>query len=242
MNFSGKRVLVTGGGRGVGLEIAKEFSKAGASVVILDREVDLLTKVKSEFPSWETVQADLLDWEGTKKALAPVAPCHHIVNNAGVNFRQDILDVTPEMIDFIFGVNFKAIVNVTQIMVKKMIDAKIPGTIVHISSYAAKLDLPQIAMYSASKAAVVMLTKNMSLEFGPYNIRANCICPTYMITDFTKEYIEKNPERFEKILDKQVTKKFLDPVEAAKAVLYLSSGDSSMVNGISFDIEGGALV
>jgi len=242
MDFAGKRVLVTGGGRGVGLEIAKEFHKNQATVIILDKDPSLLKDVKQKYPTWTTIEADLLDWEGTKKALKGVEVCHHIVNNAGVNFRQDILDVTEEKIDFIFGVNFKAIVNVTQIMVKKMIESKIEGTIVNISSYAAKLALPQIAMYSASKAAVVMLTKNMSLEFGTYNIRANCICPTYMITDFTKDYIEKNPERFEEILGKQVIKKFLDPIEAAKAVLYLSGQDSSMINGISLDIEGGALV
>jgi len=107
---------------------------------------------------------------------------------------------------------------------------------------AAKLALPSISMYSASKAAVVMLTKSMSLEFGPHNIRANCICPTYMITDFTKEYIEKNPERFREILDKQVFKKFLDPTEAAKAALWLSGPETTMITGTSLDIEGGALV
>jgi NAD(P)-dependent dehydrogenase (short-subunit alcohol dehydrogenase family) len=94
-------------------------------------------------------------------------------------------------------------------------------------------------MYSASKAAVVMLTKSMSLEFGPHQINVNCICPTYMITDFTKEYIDKNPERFEQILNKQVIKKFLEPVDAAKSVLYLSSDAASMINGTSLDIDGG---
>jgi L-xylulose reductase len=140
----------------------------------------------------------------------------------------------------IMGVNFKAIVNVTQIMVKKMIAAKIEGSIVHISSYAGKIPLPQISMYSASKAAVIMLTKCMAMEFGPYKIRVNSVCPTYMITDFTKEYIDQNPERFKSILDKQCFKKFLDPVEAAKLVRYLSSNDAGMINGTSVDIDGGA--
>jgi len=240
MAFAGKRVLVTGGGRGLGLEIAKVFHDSGATLVILDREETLLAEVKAKYPSWTMIKADLLDWEGTKAALAPCEACHHVVNNAGVNFRQDLLDVTPDKLDFIMGVNFKAIVNVTQVMVKKMIASKIQGTVVHVSSYAGKMPLPQISMYSASKAAVLILTKCMAMEFGPYGIRVNAICPTYMITDFTKDYIEKNPDRFKTILDKQCFKKFLDPVEAAKAVRYLSSPEGSMITGSSLDIDGGA--
>jgi len=242
MAYTGKRVLVTGGGRGLGLEIAKVFHEAGAAIVVVDKEENLLTSVKASYPSWTTVKADLLDWEGTVKALASVEACHHVVNNAGVNFRQDFLDITPDKLDLIFGVNFKATVNVSQIMAKKMIENKIEGTIVNIASYAGKIPLPSISMYSGSKGAVIMVTKSMSMELGPHNIRVNCICPTYMITDFTREYINKETERFEKILGKQVMKKFLDPVDAAKAVLYLSSPEAAMINGASLDIDGGCFV
>lgn len=117
------------------MEIAKKFHEAGATVIVLDREDTLLKQVKESFPTWTAIQVNLLDWEGTKKSLESLEACHHLVNNAGVNVRQDLLEITPENIDFIFGVNFKAIVNVTQVMVKKMIEKNIKGTVVHISSY-----------------------------------------------------------------------------------------------------------
>jgi L-xylulose reductase len=239
MAFTGRRVLITGGGRGLGYEIAKQFDTVGATIIILDKEASLLNSIKSQHPKWATIQCDLLDWEGTKVALEGLEPCHHVVNNAGVNFRQDFLEITPDKIDFIFGVNYKSIVNISQIMSKKMIASKIPGTIVHISSYASYVQLPSISVYSASKAAVVNLTKHMSLELGPHKIRVNCVCPTYMITDFTKEYIEKNPERFQKILDKQNFKEFADPVDVGKLVVFLSSEEAKMINGSKVKIDGG---
>lgn len=79
----------------------------------------------------------------------------------------------------------------------------------------------------------------MSAELGPHKIRVNCVCPTYMITDFTKDYIEKNPERFEKILDKQNFKEFVDPVDVGKLVVFLSGDGAKMINGSKVKIDGG---
>jgi NADP-dependent 3-hydroxy acid dehydrogenase YdfG len=83
----------------LGLEIAKNFHEKGASLVILDREQSLLDELKKTYPSWTVVKVDLLDWEATRKTLSEVQVCHHIVNNAGVNARQDLLDITSENVD-----------------------------------------------------------------------------------------------------------------------------------------------
>ena len=106
---------------------------------------------------------------------------------------------------------------------------------------ASKAVLPAISMYSASKAAVTMLTKSMAVELGP-TIRVNCVCPTYMITPLTKKYITEFPERFDGILNRAPIKRFLEPSETADSVIFLSSPNSSMITGTSLDIDGGYVV
>jgi NAD(P)-dependent dehydrogenase (short-subunit alcohol dehydrogenase family) len=96
-------------------------------------------------------------------------------------------------------------------------------------------------MYSASKAAVTMLTKSMAVELGP-SVRVNCICPTYMITPLTQKYVKANPERFEGMLNRAPIKRFLEPAETADSVLFLSGPTSKMITGTSLDVDGGYVV
>jgi len=241
MAFSGKRVLITGGAGGLGLEIGKKFQAEKATVILVDKDELGLSEAKKEIPGALTYPIDLLDWEGTKKVLETIGHVDHLVNNAGVNKRQGFLEVTPEALDFIFGVNFRAIVNVSQVVAKKMLEKGTGGTIVNISSFADKSVLPSISMYSASKAAVTMLTKSMAVELGP-TIRVNCICPTYMVTPLTKKYIAEFPDRFDGILKRAPIKRFLEPSETADSVLFLSGPTSSMITGTSLDIDGGYAV
>jgi len=239
VSFSGKRVLVTGGANGLGLEIVKKFRAGNAIVIILDKDEVQLKNVKAEFPDITTITADLLNWEETKKALANIGPIDHLVNNAGVNRREGFMNVSSENIDFIFGINFKAIVNVSQTIAKGMIEKGTGGTIVNISSLFGKLALENISMYCASKSAVIMLTQCMALELGSSNIRVNAVCPQYMITPLTKDYIEKNPEKFDAIIDRQANKRFLTPQETADSVIFLSSPASSMITGQALNVDGG---
>jgi len=240
MAFIGKRVLVTGGANGLGLEIVRKFLGCNAtSVVVLDKDVEQLAKVKSEFPSVITVTADLSNWDETRKALETVGPIDHLVNNAGVNRRESFMNVSSQNIDFIFGINFKAIVNVSQVIAKGMIDRGTGGTIVNISSLFGKMALQDISVYCASKSAVIMMTQCMALELGSSNIRVNAVCPQYMITPLTKDYIEKNPEKFDAIIDRQSHKRFLTPQETADSVIFLSSPQSSMITGQALNVDGG---
>jgi L-xylulose reductase len=241
MAFTGKRVLVTGGAGGLGLETAKKFLEAQAVVTILDKDEDLLQEVKKQYPNVTTIAVNLLDWEATKKAVATIDHIDHLVNNAGVNRRESFLDVSQENLDFIFGVNFKAIVNVSQIVAKKMIQKGSGGTIVNIASLFGKSALANISMYCCSKAAVTMLTKSMAIELAEHNIRVNCVCPTYMITPLTKDYIEKNPEKFEGILNRQAIKRFAQPEETADSVIFLSGPGSTMITGEALGVDGGYL-
>jgi NAD(P)-dependent dehydrogenase (short-subunit alcohol dehydrogenase family) len=245
MAFSGKRVLVTGGANGLGLEIVRKFHGSKATVLILDHDVNQLAKVKAEFPDVITIVADLGNWDETRKAVEKVlstgGPIHHLVNNAAVDRRESFMDASPENFDYIFGINVKAIMNVSQVVAKGLIDAGVAGTIVNISSVYGKFAIQnvEIPIYCATKASVTMLTKCMALELGPKNIRVNAVCPQYMITNMTREYIGAHPDTFETIINRQAIKRFLKPEETADSVLFLSSPSSSMITGHDLYVDGG---
>jgi len=238
MAFNSKKVLITGGAGALGLETAKRFTAEGAKVILLDKSEAQLAEAKKILPNALTVAVDLLDWNATREAVKGIGHVDHLINNAGVNKRQPFMEVTPDAIDLIFGVNYKAIVNVTQVVAGGMLSSGKGGTIVNISSYAGKVHLPDISTYCASKAAVVMMTKSMAVELGP-SIRVNAICPTYMITPFTKDYIAQNKERFDALLQRAPIKRFLEVSEAVDSIIFLSSPASAMINGIALDVDGG---
>jgi len=239
MDFSGKRVLITGGASGMGLEIARKFFSNNAEVLILDKNKEELNKVKAEFPNFVTVAADLINWDETRKAVESLGHIDHLVNNAALDVRQSFMDISPENIDFIFGVNFKAIVNVSQVVAKRMKEQENGGTIVNIGSIFGRFVVPDISIYCATKAAVIMFTKCMAVELAESKIRVNCVSPQYMVTGMTRDHIAENPEKFKTIIGRQAEKRFLKPQETADAVLFLSGPASAMIYGQDITVDGG---
>ncbi|VEN61967.1 unnamed protein product [Callosobruchus maculatus] len=134
INFSGKRALVTGATKGIGKDIATQLSKCGAKVVAVGRTKQLLGELKKELPSIEIVELDIADWKQTENVLKNIGPIDLLVNNAGMGWLKSLLDATEEDVDSVFGVNIKALINVTKIVVQNMLDRKVPGSIVNISS------------------------------------------------------------------------------------------------------------
>ncbi|CAG7831863.1 unnamed protein product [Allacma fusca] len=237
--FKGKRVLVTGGARGVGEAIVRVFVDLGATVFALDREVELLSKLKESLPQIQTVAVDLRDWDATQKAVREIAPIHHLVNNAGVAGVHTLLTVGKELVDTILDINFKQVINVSQTVVNGLIETKAGGgTIVNISSVLALKPFQGSSMYCCSKAALSMLTKCQAVEFGPHDVRVNSIRPTLMATGLVK-----NPEIFQTLFDavqkKQIIKKPLETQEVAQLVVFLSSSQAGMITGEEIAIDAG---
>jgi NAD(P)-dependent dehydrogenase (short-subunit alcohol dehydrogenase family) len=241
-SLDGKRVLVTGGGRGIGEAIVRKFYNDDAIVFVIDKDQSLLTKLKNELPNIHPIYVDLLNWKATQEAVLGITPLDHLVNNAGVFAGDCILQVTEEDLDLVMGVNFKAIVCLTQAFVNGNIKAgKEKGTtVVNISSVADRVAMWGAAAYCSSKAAVTSLTKTMALEFGDMNIRVNAICPTAIQTEMVKNMkphlFEKNTPLVEHILLKH---KPLETSDIADSVLFLSSPLSQMVTGTSLLVDSG---
>jgi len=242
-SFKEKRVLVTGGGRGIGKEIVAKFYNDGATVFVIDRDPKLLDTLKKEMPKVTTVCVDLLDWNASKKAVTDMSPLDHLVNNAGVVGDAAFLDVTPERFDQVFGINVKATFNVSQAFAKGIINNKKENdgqTIVNISSLGDRIAFWGASIYGASKGAVTMLTKSMAYELGEHGIRVNCVNPTFIATDLVTTLDPKVIERATDVMQRVIIKdKQLSTTDVAQAVLFLSSPLSKMITGESLLVDSG---
>ncbi|CAH1389114.1 unnamed protein product [Nezara viridula] len=161
--------------RGIGRCLAKKLTECHAEVVALSRTAKHLNSLKKEVPEVTTIAADVTDTEQVTCLIEEHGPFHGLVNNAGSNFLQPFLEVTPKCFDKLFDVNVKAPILISQAVAKGMIDNKIGGSIVNVSSQASLIALHDHTVYCGSKGALDTITKVMALELGKYCIRVNYI-------------------------------------------------------------------
>ena len=240
ISFEGKRILVTGAGQGIGRELALRLSKFKGQVIGLSKTKENLDKLRAQDSSIQTVCVDLGDWDATKKAVQSVLPVDLLVNNAAVAKLKPFLDATEEEFDLSFNINVKAMMNVSQVVARDMIQRNVPGSIVNISSQASQAALKDHAVYCASKGAVDMLSKAMALELGPHNIRVNTVNPTVIMTEMGKLGWSE-PEKAQSMISKIPLGRFGEVSEVVDAVAYLLSDRSSMINGVTLPVDGGFL-
>lgn len=240
-DFTGKRALVTGGGRGIGRAICIALAKSGAQTFALSKTKENLDALVSECPSIHPVCVDLSNWKETRKAVENIGPIDLLVNNAGVCDAHLLLEVAEEAIDQTFDVNVKAIINVTQVVARGMIERKHPGSIVNISSLISTRALENYMVYSASKAAVDSITRSMALELGPHQIRVNAVNPTVVLTDMGRK-AWNDPDVIRAVIARIPLRRFAEESDVVEPVLYLLSDSSSMVSGTLLAIDGGMTV
>lgn len=183
---------------------------------------------------------DLGDWEATERALGNVGPVDLLVNNAAVALLQPFLEVTKEAIDTSFAVNLRAVIQVSQIVVRGMIARGAPGAIVNVSSQTSKGAVTDHSVYCSTKGAMDMLTKVMALELGPHNIRVNAVNPTVVMTDMGRIYWS-DPQKAKTILARIPLGRFAEVSEVVDTILFLLSDRSSMTTGSSVLVDGGFL-
>lgn len=240
INFSGKRALVTGAGRGIGREIVRLLLSSGASVVAVSRTQANLDSLKNEFINFplEIVCVDLSKWNETETALKPYS--HSIdllVNNAAYAHCIPLEEVTEEHMDIHWNLNVKAAVNVTRLVSNGMKERRY-GAIVNNSSIAGLIGVANHLAYGASKAALDMVTKVTALELGHYNIRVNSVNPTVTWTEMAMAGWSDKVKR-DTMMEKIPLKRFAEPIEVAQIIVYLLSDRASMLNGIMLPIDGG---
>ncbi|XP_047516401.1 L-xylulose reductase-like [Pieris napi] len=238
--FENKRILVTGGCSGIGRGTVIELWRLGATVVAISHQEENLQKLKNEYPSIEIACVDLRDWDTTRETVESLGIFHGLVNCAGFIQNQPVLDCSPDIFDQTMQVNVRAIVNISQIVARKMIDNKIYGSIVNISSQGSKAALKDHLAYCTSKGALDAMTRVMALELGPHGIRVNTINPTVIMTDLGRR-AWADPEKAQTMLSKIPLGRFGEVQEAVNAIVFLLSNKSSMINGVHLPVDGGFL-
>lgn len=237
--FSGKRVLITGAGKGIGRAAALLLAARGASVVAVSRSADDLRLLEREI-GCETHAVDLADAAAARKAALAAQPIDLLVNNAGIARLQPFLDVDVEAFDETMAVNVRAAMIVAQACARGMIERGRGGAIVNVSSISAHIGFALHAAYCASKAALDALTRVMAVELGAYGIRTNAVNPTVTLTPMG-EKAWSDPDKAAQMLSRIPLKRFVQPDEVAQTIAYLLGDESRMINGASLAVDGGFL-
>ncbi|XP_021031422.1 L-xylulose reductase [Mus caroli] len=240
LGLAGRRALVTGAGKGIGRSTVLALKAAGAQVVAVSRTQEDLDDLVRECPGVEPVCVDLADWEATEQALSNVGPVDLLVNNAAVALLQPFLEVTKEACDTSFNVNFRAVIQVSQIVAKGMIARGVPGAIVNVSSQASQRALTNHTVYCSTKGALDMLTKMMALELGPHKIRVNAVNPTVVMTPMGRTNWS-DPHKAKAMLDRIPLGKFAEVENVVDTILFLLSNRSGMITGSTLPVDGGFL-
>ena len=245
-SLTGKVVLVTGAGKGIGKEIALACGGAGADIVAGSRTVSEVEQVAEEVrktgqraAAWQLDVTDVSSIEAfVRKTLDAFGRIDVLVNNAGTSKVQPALDFTEEEFDYIVDVNFKGTFFMSQMAAKSMIEGGIQGRIINISSQVGVVGGPLRAPYSGAKGAVCQLTKSLAAEWAPHGITVNSVAPTVTRTPLTETAMQ-NPEFRKMALEKILMGRLAEPDEMAAAVIYLASDAARMVTGHILVVDGG---
>ena len=238
-DFSGRRVLVTGGGKGIGLETTRYLIACGAEVVVISRSAADLDQLAAE-TGCHTIAADLSSAQDAERAAREGGDIDLLVNNAGIAVLQPFLDTSPDAFDRTMAVNVRAAMIVAQVVARGLIRRGVPGAIVNVSSQSSVVGLPDHAAYCASKGALDQLTRVMAIELGPHGIRTNSVNPTVVLTPMGKR-AWSDPAKSGPMLARNPLGRFAQPLDVAQAVAYLLSDGAAMINGTTLFVDGGFL-
>jgi NAD(P)-dependent dehydrogenase (short-subunit alcohol dehydrogenase family) len=240
--LDGKRALVTGGGRGIGLTAASALAQAGAHVTLAARtrgEIEAAAEaIRARGEKAQALPLDVTDLGAVRDAIAAAEPFDVLVNNAGTNRPAPLLDVTIEDFDLIMGLNVRAAYFVAQAVARRLIAAERPGSIINISSQMGHVGAARRTVYCASKHAMEGFTKAMAVELAPHNIRVNSLGPTFLETPMTRPFFENKAFRDE-VLGKIKLGRLGRLDELTGAILFLASDASSLMTGSALVLDGG---
>jgi NAD(P)-dependent dehydrogenase (short-subunit alcohol dehydrogenase family) len=242
LRLDGRRALVTGAGRGIGLACAAALAQAGAHVVLVARTASEIAassaQIGDDGGSAEALALDVTDLAATRSAIARQAPFDVLVNNAGTNRPAPFLDVTEQDYDAITNLNQRAAFFVAQAVARRMAEAGKPGSIIHISSQMGHVGGAKRTVYCLSKHGIEGLTKAMAIDLAPHGIRVNSIGPTFIDTPLTRPFW--NDKAFHDEVVERIKLGRLGTVEDLMgAVVFLASDAAALVTGTSLVVDGG---
>lgn len=248
MNLDGKVVVITGGGSGIGAASCLLFSQHGANVIVADIDVKSAQKTVAQIIAQkgiaQAVKMDVTDYANVENALDSIVTAYGkidiMVNNAGImnSQRAPTAQHTFEDWDRVIAINQTGVFYCLRAVLKHMMDQG-SGSIVNIASLAGLKASGHNLAYSASKFAVVGMTKSAAMEYAPYDIRVNAVCPSYTQTPMLDSVVEKQPGIDKKLLRYVPMSRFAEAEEIAEAVIWIASDQTKFITGQTITIDGG---
>jgi dihydroanticapsin dehydrogenase len=245
MKLSGKVAIVTGGSRGIGKATAILLVQHGADVVITSKNKTNLENTAKEIKNVVAIAGDIrkkTDVENVvKNTLEHFGKIDILVNNAGIFPKvKPLHEISEEEWNEVIDVNLTGQFRFTKAVIPHLM--KTNGCIVNVSSDAGLKSFENFEAdaYTASKGALVLLTKAWAIEYAKYKIRVNCVCPGIVETDMTQPYLENEVDRSMAVAEHPIGRIGM-PEDVAKAILYLVSEDSSWITGAILPVDGGVI-
>ncbi len=238
-----KIAIVTGGGSGIGLAIAKRFVQDGITTIIIGRNAQKLqdaAKILGHLCI--PVSFDITNLAGIPALIKSLQNTYGkidiLVNNAGINMKKDFIEVTDEEFQNILLTNVSSAFAISREVVRCMLEKR-NGSIINISSMASQYGIPKVIAYTASKSAIEGMTRAMAVDLSPSGIRVNCIAPGFIATDMSEKALNNDPERKNKVLSRTPIGYLGLPSQVADAALFLATDASSYITGIVMPVDGG---
>ncbi|WP_010134253.1 SDR family NAD(P)-dependent oxidoreductase [Ochrovirga pacifica] len=245
-SLKNQRVLVTGGGTGIGLGISKAMIEAGAKVVITGRREEVLQEAVEELGANASYRVNDI----TDRASIPVlvsdietneGPIDILVNNAGIHHKAWAQDTTDEDFERIIQTNLISVFSLTRECAKYMLKRK-KGSIIMIGSMAGLFGIDRVIAYSASKTALTGLVNSLTAEYAKDNVRVNAIAPGWITSNMFLNAVNKDQARKQQITNRIAMDHFGTTEDIGNAAVFLSSQAAKYITGVILPVDGGATV
>ena len=240
--LDGRRALVTGAGRGIGLAAAAALGEAGAEVCLISRtgsEIEEAAEaIRAAGRTADTLVLDILETAAMRAAITERGPFDILINNAGTNRPKTMAATSEDDFDTVLDLNLRAAYFVAQAVTDGLLAAEKSGAIINISSQMGHVGGPLRTVYCSSKWALEGLTKSLAMELAPNGIRVNSIAPTFIETPLAKEML-KEPEFRDAVLSKIKLGRTGQVEDLMGAIVFLASDAAAMITGASLLVDGG---
>ncbi len=242
-SLDNKVALITGGGTGIGLEIAKCMVESGAKVIITGRRIEKLEEaIKYLGKGAEYRVNDISDLKNIPSLVEEISKTFGkidiLVNNAGINMKKPALEVSDDEFVNIIDTNLNAVFALSREVGRGMVE-KGSGSIIMISSMAAYYGIDRVAAYASSKTGVYGLVRVLASEWSKFGVRVNAIAPGFIETAMSKGAMNSDPDRKNRAMSRTPIGYFGQPKDIGYAAVFLASDASTYITGVSLPVDGG---
>jgi gluconate 5-dehydrogenase len=243
--LKGQTALITGGGTGLGLGMARCMISAGAHVILVGRRESVLKEACADLGPQSSYQAvDVTDFPAADAMIDRLRKDTQIsilINNAGIHLKRPAVETSSAAFDEVLKTHVLAAHNLTRAVLSDMIERK-HGIILFTASMASLFGIPKVVAYSAAKSAYAGMVRGLSTEVAEHGVRVNAIAPGWIESPMLRKALDGDSQRIAKILSRTPMARFGDPLDIGWAAVFLSSPAAQFITGVVLPVDGGAAI